>query len=51
VAKVDALLAVYDQQMRGVKPKPNSGVRYERDGPLLVAGGPYNYMSGPCDIG
>ena len=49
---VDALLAVYDQQMRGVEPKPPAGVRYERDGPLLrVVGGHRGYISGPRDIG
>jgi hypothetical protein len=32
VATVDALLAVYDQQMRGVEVKPPAGMRYERDG-------------------
>ena len=49
---VDALLAVYDQQMRGVEPKPPAGVRYERDGPLLRAvGGHRGYISGPRDIG
>ena len=49
---VDALLAVYDRQMRGVEPKPPAGVRYERDGPLLrVVGGHRGYISGPRDIG
>ncbi len=52
MATVDALLAVYDQQMRGVQPKPPVGVRYERDGPLLrAAGGPRGYISGPRDLG
>jgi GNAT superfamily N-acetyltransferase len=52
VTTVDALLAVYDQQMRGVEPKPPAGVRYERDGPLLrVVGGHRGYISGPRDIG
>jgi ribosomal protein S18 acetylase RimI-like enzyme len=52
VATVDALLAVYDQQMRGVEPTPPAGVRYERDGPLLRAvGGRRGYISGPRDIG
>ena len=52
MATVDALLAVYDQQMRGVEPKPPAGVRYERDGPLLrAAGGHRGYISGPRDIG
>jgi hypothetical protein len=52
VATVDALLAVYDQQMRGVEPKPPAGVRYEQDGPLLRAvGGHRGYISGPRDIG
>src|ERR1700722_10623700 len=39
VTTVDALLAVYDQQMRGVEPAPPAWVRYERDGPLLRAAG------------
>src|SRR5580693_411311 len=52
VATVDALLAVYDQQMRGVEPKPPAGVTYERDGPLLrAAGGHRGYITGPRDIG
>src|SRR5262249_42020553 len=52
VTTVDALLAVYDRQMRGVEPKPPAGVRYERDGPLLrVVGGHRGYISGPRDIG
>jgi hypothetical protein len=52
VTAVDALLAVYDQQMRGVEPTPPAGVRYERDGPLLrVVGGHRGYISGPRDIG
>jgi hypothetical protein len=52
VATVDALLAVYDQQMRGVEPKPPAGVRYEQDGLLLRAvGGHRGYISGPRDIG
>jgi GNAT superfamily N-acetyltransferase len=52
VATVDALLTVYDQQMRGLEPKPPAGVRYERDGPLLRAGGTRRgYISGPPDIG
>jgi ribosomal protein S18 acetylase RimI-like enzyme len=52
VATVDALLAVYDRQMRGVEPRPPAGVRYERDGPLLRAvGGHRGYISGPRDIG
>lgn len=49
VTTVDALLAVYDRQMRGV---PLAGVRYERDGPLLRAVGEYRgYISGPRDLG
>jgi ribosomal protein S18 acetylase RimI-like enzyme len=49
---VGALLAVYDQQMRGVEPKPPAGVTYERDGPLLRAvGGHRGYICGPRDIG
>ena len=49
---VDALLTVYDQQMRGVAPKPPAGVRYERDGPLLrVAGGHRGYICGARDLG
>lgn len=52
MATVDALLAVYDQQMRGVEPKLPPGVRFERDGPLLrVSGGQRGYISGPRDIG
>ena len=52
VATVDALLAVYDQQMRGVEPRPPAGVRYEQDGPLLrAAGGHRGYICGPRDIG
>jgi GNAT superfamily N-acetyltransferase len=49
---VDALLTVYDQQMRGVEPTPPAGVRYERDGPLLrVAGRRRGYVTGPRDLG
>jgi len=52
VTTVDALLAVYDRQMRGVQPKPPAGVRYERDGPLLrVVGEDRGYISGPRDVG
>ena len=52
MATVDALLAVYDQQMRGLEPTPPAGVRYERDGPLLRAVGVRRgYISGPRDIG
>jgi ribosomal protein S18 acetylase RimI-like enzyme len=52
VATVDALLAVYDQQMRGVEPTPPAWVRYEQDGPLLrAAGGHRGYICGPRDIG
>lgn len=52
MATVDALLTVYDQQMRGLEPKPPAGVRYERDGPLLRAvGARRGFISGPRDIG
>jgi GNAT superfamily N-acetyltransferase len=52
VSAVDALLAVYDQQMRGVEPRPPAGVTYEQDGPLLRAvGGHRGYICGPRDIG
>jgi GNAT superfamily N-acetyltransferase len=52
VTTVDALLTVYDQQMRWLEPKPPAGVRYERDGPLLRAvGGRRGYICGPRDIG
>jgi GNAT superfamily N-acetyltransferase len=52
VTAVDALLAVYDQQMRAVERKPPAGVRYEQDGPLLRAvGGHRGYICGPRDIG
>jgi len=52
VATVDALLAVYDEQMGGLEPKPPAGVRYERDGPLLRAAGTRRgYICGPRDIG
>jgi ribosomal protein S18 acetylase RimI-like enzyme len=48
----DALLTVYDRQMRGVQPKPPAGVRYEQDGPLLrVVGEDRGYISGPRDVG
>jgi ribosomal protein S18 acetylase RimI-like enzyme len=48
----DALLAVYDQQMRGPEPTPPAWVRYEWDGPLLrAAGGQRGYISGPRAIG
>ena len=52
MATVDAWLTVYDQQMRGLEPKPPAWVRYERDGPLLRGVGGYRgYISGPRDIG
>ena len=52
VTTAGALLAVYDEHMRGVEPRPPAGVRYERDGPLLrVAGWHRGYISGPRDVG
>jgi hypothetical protein len=52
VTTVDALLAVYDRQMRGVEPRPPAEVTYERDGPLLRAvGGHRGYICGPRDMG
>ncbi|HEY4462385.1 MAG TPA: GNAT family N-acetyltransferase [Streptosporangiaceae bacterium] len=52
MATVDAWLTVYDQQMRGLEPKPPAWVRYERDGPLLRGvGGHRGYITGPRDVG
>ena len=49
---VGALLAVYDEHMRGVEPNLPAGMRCERDGPLLrVIGGHRGYISGPRDVG
>jgi GNAT superfamily N-acetyltransferase len=48
----EALLAVYDRQMRGVQAMPPAGVTYEQDGPLLRVVGEYRgYVSGPRDLG
>lgn len=47
-----ALLAAYDQQMRGAPPTPPSGVTYEHDGPLLrIVGQHRGLVSGPQDLG
>jgi len=52
VTTVGALLAVYDEHMRGVEPNLPAGMRCERDGPLLrVIGGHRGYISGPRDVG
>jgi GNAT superfamily N-acetyltransferase len=52
VTTVGALLAAYDEHMRGIQPEPPAGVRYEQDGPLLRVVGEYRgYISGPRDIG
>jgi len=46
------LLAVYDEHMRGMEPRPRAGVSWERDGPLLrVAGGHHGHICGPRDVG
>ncbi|HWM39788.1 MAG TPA: GNAT family N-acetyltransferase [Streptomyces sp.] len=47
-----ALLAVYDEQMRGASPTPPPGVGYEHDGPLVRAVGQFRgFVFGPRDIG
>jgi GNAT superfamily N-acetyltransferase len=52
VTTVGALLAAYDEQMRGIGASPPAGVTYEQDGPLLRVVGEYRgYISGPRDLG
>lgn len=52
VTTVGALLAAYDEQMRGAPPSPPAGVRYERDGPLLrVVGHFRGWIAAPRDVG
>ena len=52
VTPADALLTVYDQQMRQVQPTPPAGARNARDGPLLqVVGEHRGHISGPRDLG
>lgn len=47
-----ALLAAYDEQMRGAPPHPPAGVVYEQDGPLLrITGQHRGFVSGPRDLG
>lgn len=49
---IGALLAAYDQQLRGVPPVPPVGVRYERDGPLLrIVGQHRGFITAPRDVG
>ena len=51
-AAVQALLAAYDDQMRGAPPTPPTGVTYERDGPLLRIVGQFRgFVSGPRELG
>ncbi|GAA3107216.1 GNAT family N-acetyltransferase [Streptosporangium carneum] len=46
------LLHAYDQQMRGVPPKPAAGVTHEWDGPVLrVVGEHRGLVTGPRDLG
>ncbi|MEV7005383.1 GNAT family N-acetyltransferase [Streptosporangium sp. NPDC051022] len=48
----DALLATYDEQMRGSVPAPGPGVVHEQDGPLLrVVGRFRGFVVAPRDVG
>jgi GNAT superfamily N-acetyltransferase len=48
----DALLAAYDEQMRGAPQKLPAGVRCEYDGPLLrIVGQHRGFVTGPPDLG
>jgi len=52
MTSADALLTVYDEQMRQEPPSPQAGVTYEQDGPLLrVAGHFRGFVSAPRDVG
>lgn len=49
---IEALLAAYDAQMRGVPPALPAGVRWEKDGPVhRVVGHPCGFVIGPRDLG
>ncbi|MEV4096490.1 GNAT family N-acetyltransferase [Streptosporangium saharense] len=49
---IRGLLNVYDQQMRGVPPRPAAGVSHEKDGPVLrVVGERRGLVTGPRDLG
>ncbi|MFF1835313.1 GNAT family N-acetyltransferase [Streptomyces sp. NPDC058231] len=46
------LLAAYDEQMRGVSPRPPAGVVHEQDGPLVRTVGQFRgFISAPRDVG
>jgi GNAT superfamily N-acetyltransferase len=52
VIDTEALLAAYDEQMRGGPTNPPPGVRCERDGPLLRVVGQFRgFISAPRDVG
>lgn len=52
MTETGALLAAYDDQMRGAPPAPPEGVSYEQDGPLLRVVGQFRgFVSGPRDLG
>ncbi|GAA2739392.1 GNAT family N-acetyltransferase [Kitasatospora cinereorecta] len=47
-----ALLAAYDEQMRGVTPNPPPGVTHQQDGPLVRVVGQFRgFVSGPAELG
>ena len=49
---IEALLAAYDAQMRGVPPALPAGVRWAKDGPVhRVVGHPCGFVIGPRDLG
>src|SRR6266567_6043382 len=49
---ITALLDAYDQQVRGVPPRPATGETHEHDGPVLrVAGGHRGLVTGPRTLG
>jgi hypothetical protein len=52
VTDIEALLAAYDEQMRGISHSERAGLVIEEDGPLLWATGQFRgFITGPRDLG